>query len=170
MIYKGDRFVVSSADMLVVKVNGEDSSKAIKNMDFTYFLNDKLEEKGIDYTSYIDIVSGVDTVTFYKLNGKSFEIFKRVYSDEVSIPQSVVLSSGDKIILPDSIDSKFGITNLDTPVEIHSAIYDCNTGVMTYDLRLYTNYEGEYVEMEVDVREFEKWLEEGISSDNKLFW
>ena len=169
MIYKGDRFVVSSADMLVVKVNGEDSSKAIKNMDFTYFLNDKLEEKGIDYTSYIDIVSGVDTVTFYKLNGKSFEIFKRVYSDEVSIPQSVVLSSGDKIILPDSIDSKFGITNLDTPVEIHSAIYNCNTGVMTYDLRLYTNYEGEYEEMEVDVREFEKWLEEGISSD-KMFW
>ena len=169
MIYKGERFVVSSADMLVVKVNGKDSSKAIRNTEFTYFLNDKLEEKGIDYTSYIDIVSGVDTVTFYKLNGKSFEIFKRVYSDEVSIPQSVVLSSGDKIILPDSIDSKFGITNLDTPVEIHSAIYNCNTGVMTYDLKLYTNYEGEYEEMEVDAREFEKWLEEGISSD-KMFW
>ena len=37
MIYKGERFVVSSADMLVVKVNGEDSSKAIRNTEFTYF-------------------------------------------------------------------------------------------------------------------------------------
>lgn len=169
MIYKGERFVVSSADMLVVKVSGEDSSKAIRNTEFTYFLVNKLEEKGMDYHSYIDSVSGVDTVTLYKLNGKSFEIFKRLYSDEVRIHRLVVLSSGDKIILPDSIDSKFGITNFDTPVEIHSAIYDCNTGVMTYDLRLYTNYEGEYEEMEVDVREFEKWLEEGISSD-KMFW
>ena len=169
MIYKGERFVVSSADMLVVKVNGKDSSKAIRNTEFTYFLVNKLEEKGMDYHSYIDSVSGVDTVTLYRLNGKSFEIFKRMYSDEVCIPQSVVLSSGDKIILPDSIDSKFGITNLETPVEIHSAIYDCNTGVMTYDLRLYTNYEGECEEIEVDVREFEKWLEEGVSSD-KMFW
>lgn len=168
MIYKGERFVVSSADMLVVKVNGEDSSKAIRNTEFTYFLVNKLEEKGMDYHSYIDSVSGVDTVTLYKLNGKSFEIFRNVYY-EVDIHPSVVLSSGDKIVLPDSIDSKFGITNLETPVEIHSAIYDCNTGVMTYDLRLYTNYEGEYEEMEVDVREFEKWLEEGISSD-KMFW